>query len=133
MDTSLLFSGFDSSLATRRVFGDPIERDGVIVIPAAKVGGGGGGGEGTGGRGERAQGQGSGLGFGLSARPVGAFVLDRGKLRWKPAVDVNRVVLGAQLVGIAAFWALGSFFRLRARVLDQPRRRRLGLLRRRQA
>jgi hypothetical protein len=33
---------------------------------------------------------------GLTAIPVGAFVIRDGVLRWRPAVDVNRVVLGAQ-------------------------------------
>jgi hypothetical protein len=57
-------------LTVRRVFGDPIERDGVTVIPAANVRGGGGGGGGEG-----PNGQGSGGGFGVSATPAGAYVI----------------------------------------------------------
>ena len=34
------------SMTARRVFGDPYEKDGVTLIPAAAVRGGGGGGEG---------------------------------------------------------------------------------------
>ena len=35
------------NLAARRVYGEAVERDGVLVIPAASVIGGGGGGHGT--------------------------------------------------------------------------------------
>ena len=40
------------ALTVRRVFGDPIEKDGVTVIPAARVHGGAGGGTGEAGGGE---------------------------------------------------------------------------------
>jgi hypothetical protein len=70
-----------------------------VRVPAAAVRGGGGGGSD-----ERANGGG---GFGLTARPVGAYVLRGGDARWLPAVDVNRAILGAQLVlGILALAAL---------------------------
>jgi uncharacterized spore protein YtfJ len=119
----------DASLGARRVFGEPIERDGVIVLPAAKVGGGGGGGGGTSPAGEMRRSEQGGVGFGLSARPAGAFVLDRGRLRWKPAVDVNRVILGGQLVMMTALWTLGALLRGRSGVRQRPRRRWLRLAR----
>jgi uncharacterized spore protein YtfJ len=76
----------------------------VTLVPAAWVSGGGGdgGGEGTAPEGaENANTKGYGSGFGLRARPAGAFVLRGDKVRWQPAVDVNRIVLGAQvLVGL---------------------------------
>lgn len=87
------------AMTARRVFGDPYERNGLTVIPAARVQGGGGGG---GGEGPDGQGRGSGSGFGLNARPTGAFVIRGDEVVWRPAVDVNRVILGAQLVAIAA-------------------------------
>ncbi len=86
----------ERALNARRVFAEPLERDGVTVIPAAAVRGGGGGGGGTAAEGK---GAGTGTGFGLTARPVGAFVIRAGKLGWRPAVDVNRVILGAQILG----------------------------------
>ena len=58
------------ALTVRRVFGDPYEKNGVTVIPAARVQGGAGGGDGTG-----PEGGGKGSGFGLSARPAGAYVI----------------------------------------------------------
>jgi len=45
---------------------------------------------------------GGGGGFGLSAKPAGAFIIRDGKVRWRPVVDVNRVILGAQAVAVAA-------------------------------
>src|SRR5438477_1788657 len=65
------------AMTVRRVFGDPIERDGITVIPAAKVRGGGGGGADNAGNG--------GGGFGVSATPAGAYVIKDGTVRWRPA------------------------------------------------
>jgi uncharacterized spore protein YtfJ len=103
------------AMTVRRVYGEPYDRDGSTIIPAAAVrgGAGGGSGEGTGPQGEG--GKGGGSGFGLSARPVGAFVLRQGDWEWKPAVDVTRVILGAQLVFIVAWLTLRSISKARAR------------------
>jgi uncharacterized spore protein YtfJ len=87
------------TLTVKRVFGEPYEKDGVTVIPAARVQGGAGGGSGEDPQG---QGKGSGSGFGLTARPVGAFIIRDGAVSWRPAVDVNRIVLGGQVVAIVA-------------------------------
>lgn len=84
-------------LTVRRVFGDPIERDGVTVIPAAKVRGGGGGGSGSGPNGE-----GGGGGFGVSASPAGAYVIKDGTVRWEPALDLSRTIFMGQIVAIVA-------------------------------
>jgi uncharacterized spore protein YtfJ len=81
------------------VFGEPYEKDGVTVIPAARVQGGAGGGSGEDPQG---QGKGSGSGFGVTARPVGAFVIHDGELSWRPALDVNRIALGGQVVAVVA-------------------------------
>jgi len=80
----------------RRVFGDPIEKDGVTVIPAARVRGGWGGGSGRGGReGESGETPGSGMGAGggVSATPAGVFVIRDGAVSWLPAMDLNRTIL----------------------------------------
>ena len=88
------------AITVRRVFGDPIERDGVTVIPAAKVrGGGGGGGD--------VQGNGGG-GFGISASPAGAYVIKNGTVRWEPALDLNRTIFMGQVVGIVALLVIRS-------------------------
>ena len=89
-------------LTVRRVFGDPIERDGVTIIPAAKVRGGGGGG------GEGPDGRGSGGGFGVSATPAGAYVIKNGTVRWEPALDLGRTIFMGQIVGIVFLLTLRS-------------------------
>lgn len=88
------------ALTVRRVFGDPYEKNGVTVIPAARVHGGAGGGTGEGPDGE---GKGTGSGFGLSARPAGAYVIRGDEVAWRPAVDPNKVIIGAAVVLLAAF------------------------------
>ena len=89
----------------KQVFGEPIERDGVIYLPAAKVRGGGGGGGDTDGNG--------GAGFGLTAKPAGMFVIRDGDVTWRPALDVNRIVLGGQVVAIVALLVLRSILKRR--------------------
>jgi uncharacterized spore protein YtfJ len=93
------------AMHVRRVFGEPIERDGALYIPAARVRGGGGGGGDTEGNG--------GAGFGLSAKPAGMYVIRDGTATWQPALDINRIVLGGQIVGIVALLVLRSILRRR--------------------
>ena len=83
------------AITVRRVYGDPVERDGTVVIPAASVAGGSGGGGGG-----DAQGQtGAGTGFGMYARPVGAFVIRDGDVRWEPVDDpLGRLIVAAATV-----------------------------------
>lgn len=99
-------------LTVKRVFGESYEKDGVTVIPVARVQGGAGGG---GGEGPDSQGKGSGSGFGLSARPVGVFVIRGDELTWRPAVDVNRIVLGGQVVAVVALLTIRAIVRARAK------------------
>lgn len=90
-----LIEGHRDAITVKKVFGDPYVKNGLTVIPAAKVMGGGGGGTGEGPGGE---GQGSGTGFGLAAKPVGAYVIRGNKVGWQPAIDVNRIIAGAFLL-----------------------------------
>ena len=91
------------AITVRRVYGEPLQQDGVTVIPAAVVmGGGGGGGD--------AQGNG-GSGFGLVARPAGAWVIKDGDAIWRPAIDINRAFLMGQVVAIVMFLSLRSIFK----------------------
>jgi uncharacterized spore protein YtfJ len=102
--TEDIISQAKDSITVKRIFGDPIEKDGVTFVPAAKVGGGGGGGGGTGKEGD----EGSGGGFGMQGRPVGAFVFKDGDWRWEPAIDVNRIVAGVMMVVIVLILAVKS-------------------------
>jgi uncharacterized spore protein YtfJ len=100
------------SLTVKRVFGDPIEKNGVTVIPAARVQGaaGGGGGEG----GPQGEGKGSGSGFGVNARPVGALVIRGDAVMWRPTIDVNRVIIGGQIVALVALLVARSIAKTRS-------------------
>jgi uncharacterized spore protein YtfJ len=97
MDFKQTIEAARDSITVKRVYSEPYERNGVTVISAAAVQGGGGGGGHT----EDTASDGGG-GFGLQARPVGAFVIRGNDVRWQPALDLNRVILGCQLLGLAA-------------------------------
>ncbi len=84
-------------LSAKRVYGEPVERDGVVVIPAAEVYGGGGGGVDEGSDLPVRQG----LGFGGIARPVGAFVIRDGQVTWKPVVDATWLSLIAAVTVVS--------------------------------
>jgi uncharacterized spore protein YtfJ len=112
MDVQDVIAQARDTLTVKRVFGEPYEKDGVTVIPAARVQGGAGGGSGEDPQG---QGKGSGSGFGMTARPVGAFIIRDGELSWRPAVDVNRIVLGGQLVAVAGLLTVRAIIRARAK------------------
>ena len=124
------------SITVGRVFGDPIERDGVTVIPVAKVMGGAGGGSGEGPVGNSAGdpasgdpwsgdpasmvragqvGSGSGAGFGVRATPAGVYVIKSGTVQWVPAIDVTRIVLMGQVVAILFLLVVRSIAKSRAR------------------
>ena len=114
MQLEELISGARDVVSVKRVYGDPYEKNGLTVIPAATVRGGGGGGMGESEGGE----SGGGGGFGLMARPSGAWIVEDGDVTWKPAIDVNRVVLGGQVIALAAILVTGRI------LLAQARRRR---------
>jgi uncharacterized spore protein YtfJ len=89
------------AITVRKVFGEPFEKDGLTVIPAARVMGGSGGGIGQDDSGQ----QGEGGGFGIMARPAGAFVIRDGEITWRPAVDPSTVIAAAAAVAIVAIVA----------------------------
>jgi|SRR5579864_5900309 len=85
-----------SAMRASEVFGAPYEKDGVTVIPAARIAGGAGGG------GDGHPDEAGGVGYGFVARPAGAFVIKGGDVSWQPAIDLNRVILMGQVVAIIA-------------------------------
>lgn len=114
-----LLDRLGDSATVHRAFGTPIERDGCVVVPAARILGAGGGGEGTrgadGGEDSRAGSaeQGAGGGGLLRVVPVGVFVVRDGEVSWQPAVDVTRIVLGVQLLGLVVALVFRSIRRQR--------------------
>jgi uncharacterized spore protein YtfJ len=105
MNVDELLRGARDAMTARTVFADPIERDGLLIIPAAKVRGGGGGGTDNE--------QNGGGGFGMSAKPAGAYVVRDGQVTWQPAIDVNRLALGGQLVAIVALLVIRTWLKHR--------------------
>jgi uncharacterized spore protein YtfJ len=101
----------EEAFTVRRVFGEPYEKDGVTVITTARVQGavGGGGGQAPGGEG------GTGTGFAMNTKPFGVFVMKDGEVTWHPAVDVNRMILGCQIVAIVALVVVRARLKARAK------------------
>jgi uncharacterized spore protein YtfJ len=104
MNPQEILSSAQDAMSVRRVFGDPIQAGDVTLVPVAIIAGGGGGGSKSSTE--------NGVGFGLSGRPAGVFAISGGNVRWRPAVNVNRAILGGQIVGIAAVGIVGALLRL---------------------
>jgi uncharacterized spore protein YtfJ len=95
MDVEALFAKVNESISSGRSFGPPIESDGLVIVPVSVVVGGGGGGSGEG---PTDQATGSGGGFGTISWPMGVYVVKDDQVRWVPAVDATRLVLGGLAV-----------------------------------
>ncbi len=113
MDPNELMQQARDALTVKRVFGEPYEHGDVTVIPVAAIRGGAGGGHGEGGPDAGGGGSGSGGGFGLTAKPAGVYVIRGEAVRWQPAVDVNRIILGGQIVAIVFLLVRGAVLRSR--------------------
>jgi uncharacterized spore protein YtfJ len=109
MDVTEVLDKARDAITVSRVYGEPYEKDGLTVIPAARVSGGGGGGVGHDDKG----GDGTGGGFGITGRPAGAYVIRGGDVTWRPAVDPNRIVAVIGLV--TAAWIITRPRLVRAR------------------
>jgi uncharacterized spore protein YtfJ len=118
MDAQELLAQARDAMTARRVFGEPIERNGTLVLPVASVTGGAGGGSGrtaarTGAGDQAAEGapspdEGSGYGFGMMAKPLGVYVIRDDDVTWQPAVDRNRQLFLGTLVTIFVVFAVRS-------------------------
>jgi uncharacterized spore protein YtfJ len=115
MNVDEMLTGARDAMTVKRVYGDAIERDGMLVIPAANVvGGGGGGGD---------QDNNGGGGFGMSATPAGAWVIRNGEVDWEPAVDATRIATLGMLVAIVFFWTVRSIAKANARAREKAAKR----------
>ena len=113
-----LVGGLQDASTVKRVFGDPIERDGALVIPVASLVGGFGGGQGptAGPKADAAENQVSwGGGGGWSASPAGVYVVKDGTTSWYPAVNANRTILFGMLTGMVALLVFRSIVRTLAK------------------
>jgi hypothetical protein len=103
MKVDEMLHGVRDAMTARTVFAEPIERNGIMIIPAAKVRGGGGGGSAS-------QENGGGR-VGRLGPPAGAYVIRGDKIGWEPAIDVNRAILGGQIVAIVLLLVLRSILK----------------------
>lgn len=104
MDLQEMVSRSQDTATVGRVYGEPHERDGTTVIPAARV-------SARGGSGAARSGEHSGGGFRADAEPVGAFVIRNGEVEWKPVFDLSGIARRGQLVGIVALLVLWALIR----------------------
>jgi hypothetical protein len=109
-----LVESLGGTASASAVFGDPVEKDGVTVVPVARVryGVGGGGGRGAGRKKKRDAGDGAaeevgyGHGGGVQAAPVGYIEISAGRAEYKRIVDPVRpmaVLMLFPLVGVVCF------------------------------
>jgi uncharacterized spore protein YtfJ len=88
------------SAGVRSAYGDPVQIDGISLVPVALVYYGFGGGEGD----SVKSGAGSGGGGGGMSLPIGAYVKSGGSLRFEPNV------ISLLAVGIPFVWVAGKAF-----------------------
>ena len=110
MDVQELLAQARDVLTVKRVFGEPIQHNGLTVIPVANVLGGAGGGGGRVPGGE----DGMGGGLGIWATPAGVYVIQGQSVRWQPALNLNRVILGGQLIAIVLLLTIRAIAQARA-------------------
>lgn len=84
------------------IYGEPVERDGITVIPVSKAMYGFGGGSGAGAKGAE-EGSGSGGGGGMVLTPVGYIEIKDGTSRFRSIPDPQRVVK-IVAIGCLAAW-----------------------------
>ena len=74
----------------RAVFGEAYAKNGVTMVPVARV---------------RTASRGGSGPAAVDARPVGAFVIKGDDVRWMPAFDLNRVIFMGQVVVLAGIFS----------------------------
>jgi uncharacterized spore protein YtfJ len=99
MNAEQVLARVQETVSAGRVFGAPVEREGVTLVPVAWVVGGGGGGVGQPTADSTSA---DGAGFGLIAVPIGAYVIKDGDARFVPSYDMGFLVV----VGLQVFKSL---------------------------
>ncbi|GAC1564861.1 MAG: hypothetical protein NVS3B14_00820 [Ktedonobacteraceae bacterium] len=103
-----------SSASVDNVFGQPVERDGVTVIPCSEISVGLGMGTGSGPVDERGNstGSGGGGGGGSQGRPIAVIVISKEGVRVEPVLDLTKVALASLTTGAFMLLWLGRLIRL---------------------
>jgi uncharacterized spore protein YtfJ len=104
VDVQEMISKLQDAATVRRVYGEPYEKDGVTIIPTARI-------SVRGGSGVARGGEHSGGGFRVDAEPVGAYVIKDGDVEWQPVFDLSGVIRRGQLVGLVALLVIWGVVR----------------------
>jgi uncharacterized spore protein YtfJ len=95
-------SRIGGSVRATTIFGEPVEKGGVTVIPVARARWGFGGGRGSGGNnGENQKGEDAGGGAGVKVSPVGYVEVRDGRARFRPIYDpamVTQIIVASGIV-----------------------------------
>jgi uncharacterized spore protein YtfJ len=94
------------------VYSEPIEKNGITIVPVAKVRWGFGGGGGTGSKDGKDHGSGSGGGGGIRITPVGYIELKEGQSEFKPIRDASSYVPAILAGGAVGFFLLRALRKL---------------------
>ena len=98
----------------RNIYGEPVERDGVTVIPVAQAAYGFGGGSGSGKKESGEAGEGSGGGGGVMLMPVGYIEIKNGQTRFRPTRDplaLLPAILAAAPLSLLMVWRITKLLR----------------------
>ncbi|PRY10163.1 sporulation protein YtfJ [Pontibacter ummariensis] len=90
-----------------RVYGNPVERDGLTIIPVAKAQFGFGGGAG-----KKAGEEGSGGGGGISLTPIGYIEMKQGNSQFRPIRDQQTLLKVIAVGGLLALLTVRSLTKL---------------------
>ena len=110
MNVTEVLGKANEAMSVKRIYGEPYDKDGLTVIPAASVQGGGGAGTGH----DEKGGEGQGGGFGVRGKPAGAYVIRGQDVPWRPAGDPNRIFAVIGMVVIAYLLSRPRLARARA-------------------
>ena len=103
-----------TSASARAAFGEPVERDGITVIPVARIRWGFGGGSGPAkAADEPAKSEGSGGGGGVSATPLGYIELHDGQAKFVRIRDITSLIPLVLVSGMSLWLVFTGLRRLR--------------------
>ncbi|MFD3001887.1 spore germination protein GerW family protein [Pontibacter toksunensis] len=91
----------------KRIYGEPVERNGVTVIPVSKAAYGFGGGAGT-----KAGEEGSGGGGGMVLTPVGYIEIKEGTTKFRPIQDPQTLIKLFAISGVAVLLTARSITKI---------------------
>jgi uncharacterized spore protein YtfJ len=89
----------------RRVYGEPVERDGVTVVPIADIGSAFGFGAGSGGEPGK-EGEGGGGGGKVNSKALGYLEITEGGTRFRPVYDATKIATWGIVAATFLLWII---------------------------